>query len=165
MTSGAVISEQKYGSFATYTPVAVHFNSVANSTIEVYAGMWANNGDTWVQIDDVSVTDDVPTVVSSSPVDGAVDVPVSGNIVVTFNQDIQAGDVTGITLKKGSTVMDYVYGINGSTLTITPSKLLLNNSNYTVTIPAGAVKNAANSTMDTGYTFSFTTAKPNDATP
>lgn len=164
-TSGAVISEQKYGSFATYTPVAIHFNSGANSTIEVYAGMWANNGDTWVQIDDVSVTDDVPAVVSSSPADGAVDVPASGNIVVTFNQDIQAGDVTGITLKKGSTVTDFVYGINGNALMITPSKPLLYNSTYTVTIPAGAVKNASNSSMNTDYSFSFTTAKPNVATP
>lgn len=80
-------------------------------------------------------------------------------------QDIQVGDVSGITLKKGSTITDFVYGIDGNTLTITPSQPLLYNSTYTVTIPAGAVKDAANSSMDTGYTFSFTTAKPNDITP
>ncbi len=33
----------------------VTFNSGANHSVEVYAGTWANTGDTWLQVDDVAV--------------------------------------------------------------------------------------------------------------
>jgi len=38
-----------------YTEKTVTFHSGVNSVIEIYAGLWAN-GDTWLQLDDVSLT-------------------------------------------------------------------------------------------------------------
>ena len=39
-----------------YTQLSVTFDSGANHAVEVYAGTWANAGDTWLQVDDVAVT-------------------------------------------------------------------------------------------------------------
>ena len=52
---GAVISETSFGYLPNYTELTVNFNSGDNSVVELYAGLWAN-GDTWLQLDDVSVT-------------------------------------------------------------------------------------------------------------
>ena len=53
-SGGQVIGEQKFGSFPGYTQITVTVNSGANTSLVAYAGTWAN-GDTWVQLDDVSV--------------------------------------------------------------------------------------------------------------
>jgi hypothetical protein len=53
-TSGQVLGEHHFASFGNYTQVSVTVNSGANTTLEVYGGLWAN-GDTWLQLDDVSV--------------------------------------------------------------------------------------------------------------
>ncbi len=53
-TSGNVVGEKKFGKFGGYTQVDVTVNSGPNSQLVVYAGLWAN-GDTWLQLDDVSV--------------------------------------------------------------------------------------------------------------
>ena len=54
--NGPVLGEQPFGALTAYTQLTVSFNSGANSVVEVYGGMWANDGDTWVQLDDLSVT-------------------------------------------------------------------------------------------------------------
>ncbi|MCB1261403.1 MAG: hypothetical protein KDB33_13610 [Acidimicrobiales bacterium] len=51
---GQVLGEQRFGSFGGYTQVSVTVNTGANSSLVVFGGLWAN-GDTWLQIDDVSV--------------------------------------------------------------------------------------------------------------
>ena len=52
---GQVVGEQRFGRADNYTQVTRTVNSGSNSTLVVYAGLWAN-GDTWAQVDDVSVT-------------------------------------------------------------------------------------------------------------
>ncbi|MBV9665586.1 MAG: carbohydrate binding domain-containing protein [Actinobacteria bacterium] len=54
-TGGQVLGEQKFGSLPGYTQLSVSVNPGANSSVQVYAGLWAN-GDTWLQVDDVSVS-------------------------------------------------------------------------------------------------------------
>lgn len=54
---GNVIAEVPFASIANYTELTVPFNSGANNFVELFTGMWAN-GDTWVQVDDVSLTRD-----------------------------------------------------------------------------------------------------------
>lgn len=51
---GTVVGEQKFGRFAGYTKVSVTVNSGSNTNLVVYGGLWAN-GDTFFQLDDVSV--------------------------------------------------------------------------------------------------------------
>jgi predicted esterase len=52
--SGQVVGEQKFGNYPGYTKVSVTVNSGSNTNLVVYAGLWAN-GDTFFQLDDVSV--------------------------------------------------------------------------------------------------------------
>jgi S-formylglutathione hydrolase FrmB len=53
-TSGQVVGEQKFTSLGGYTQLTVTVASGANTSLVVYAGLWAN-GDTWLQLDDVTV--------------------------------------------------------------------------------------------------------------
>jgi len=53
-TSGQVLGEQRFGNLGAYTRLSVTVNSGANTSLDVYAGMWPN-GDTWLELDDVSV--------------------------------------------------------------------------------------------------------------
>src|SRR5690606_4762067 len=53
---GQVISEVHLDSpMPNYTQVTVNFNSGPHNFVEVFAGIWAN-GDTWLQLDDASLT-------------------------------------------------------------------------------------------------------------
>ncbi len=52
--SGHVVGEQRFLNLGGYTQVTVTVNSGNNTSLEVFAGLWAN-GDTWLQVDDVSV--------------------------------------------------------------------------------------------------------------
>lgn len=56
LNGGAVLNETKFASLANYAQQTVTFNSGNNHSLEVYAGMWANNGDTWIQADDFTLT-------------------------------------------------------------------------------------------------------------
>ncbi len=53
-SSGQVLGERRYGRLDNYTQITFDVNSGANTEIVVFAGLWAN-GDTWAQVDDVSV--------------------------------------------------------------------------------------------------------------
>jgi S-formylglutathione hydrolase FrmB len=52
--SGQVVGEQRFGRFDGYSQVSVLVPSGSSTSLVVYAGLWAN-GDTWLQLDDVSV--------------------------------------------------------------------------------------------------------------
>ncbi len=54
---GAVIKETVFAQLSDYTEQTVTFNSGNRSVVELYAGMWAD-GDTWLQLDDVSLVRD-----------------------------------------------------------------------------------------------------------
>ena len=97
-------------------------------------------------------------VASTSPYDKESDVGLVGNITVTFNQDIQPGSNMGeITLKTGDTLCPINTSINGSVLTLDPVYDLKRNKQYTVTIPAGCVKDPLGYELNYDYTFTFTT--------
>lgn len=53
--TGQVVGEQSFGSLPGFTQLNVTVNSGPNTTLVVYGGLWADNGDTSMQIDDVSV--------------------------------------------------------------------------------------------------------------
>lgn len=55
-TAGSVISETSFGSLPAYTQETVSFNSGANTTVTVYAGYWGPGADSWIRVDDVSVS-------------------------------------------------------------------------------------------------------------
>ncbi len=100
-----------------------------------------------------------PAVAATDPVDGATGVAVSKTISVTFDEDVQAGNAyNGISVKdaSGNTVA-VAKSIAGKVLSLKPNASLAYNTKYTVTIPAGAVKDLAGNALVQDYTFSFTT--------
>ncbi|MEY2477717.1 MAG: hypothetical protein QOG87_3032 [Actinomycetota bacterium] len=54
-TGGQVLGEQRFGRLDGYTNVTVSVNTGAQTSVVIYTGLWAN-GDTWLQVDDVSAT-------------------------------------------------------------------------------------------------------------
>lgn len=53
-TDGQVIGEQQFTALGDYTKLSVTIATGSTTAIDVYAGFWAD-GDTWLQLDDVSV--------------------------------------------------------------------------------------------------------------
>jgi hypothetical protein len=52
--SGQVLGEQRLSAMGNYTQKVVVVHSGNATKLVVFAGLWAN-GDTWLQIDDVTV--------------------------------------------------------------------------------------------------------------
>ena len=105
-----------------------------------------------------------PTPTAFSPTDGATDVALDTNIVLTFNQPIYAG-VGSIFLRNSSGIGTEIEAIgitssmiNNQTLTINPSSNLPIDTDVYVVLPIGVVKNSAvngnNALLDT---YNFTT--------
>jgi hypothetical protein len=108
-----------------------------------------------------------PTVTSFSPVDGAIDVDLDTNIVLTFDQPIYAG-VGSVFLRNSSgigTIIEEIgigstsqITLNNQTLTITPSSLLPTGTDVYVVLPEGVITNVVggnNALLDT-YNFTAT---------
>jgi hypothetical protein len=94
----------------------------------------------------------------TKPVQGAVNVPINDPIDVSFNNNISKGlNFSSITLKDNQNkVIPMTTNVVDNKLHLTPSTNLSFNTQYTVTIPAGALKNLSGNDID-AHTLSFTT--------
>ena len=108
-----------------------------------------------------------PTLMSSDPDNGDRDVPLDSDIVLTYNETVQAGS-GNITITPASgdvitiAVTDGQVTIAGAVVTIDPDGDLVGNTMYTVSIPAGAIRDNATTpnATTTPATLSFTTIAP-----
>jgi cyclophilin family peptidyl-prolyl cis-trans isomerase/Ca2+-binding RTX toxin-like protein len=109
-----------------------------------------------------------PTLMTASPLNGALRVPYDAPIVLQFNEAVQAGS-GALTLKSGNAtvasvdVTDSRYvKIQGSTVTITlPANVVVPGTTYTAVTTAGAIKDLAGNSWVPGsltYAFTFTNA-------
>ncbi|ADL49938.1 Ig-like domain-containing protein [Clostridium cellulovorans] len=100
-----------------------------------------------------------PTVVSTTPANLATNFAVGNNIVVKFSEPVVVGTTYGsIIVKNPSGVVVAVQkAVSFDSLIINPNSNLIGNTKYTVTIPAGAIKDSQGLGLATAYTFSFTT--------
>lgn len=96
------------------------------------------------------------SILATDPADGATGVPLAKTIRVTCEEDILLDDTTGITLTGDSGTIPVSVAAEGNNLLIDPDPLLEQNSTYTVTISAGAVRG-----MNEETSFSFTTVVVN----
>ena len=57
-TGGGSLGQVSFDSLLGYTPLTVYFNSQSNSVVTIGAGYWAKNssGSSWIQLDDVSLS-------------------------------------------------------------------------------------------------------------
>ena len=104
-----------------------------------------------------------PSITSFSPTEGATDVSLNTNIVLTFNQQIYAG-VGSIFLRNSSGIGTVIEAIgisssmiNNQTLTINPSSNLPSNTNVYVILPQGVVTNSVGGNIASVSTYNFTT--------
>ena len=97
-----------------------------------------------------------PTVVSTVPVDGAVDVAINGTAIsVTFSEAIDPATVTDVTLTMNPS-MACTRGCTNATATMTPSAALAYGTTYTVTATTG-IKDQAGNALAAAHSWTFTT--------
>jgi len=98
-----------------------------------------------------------PTIISTSPASDAVDVAPDAIVNATFSESIHAG----ANFANISIIPDpgnVTASINGNTVNISHDNFAYS-SNYTVTIPSGAIEDSAGN-PNTGYSWNFTTMPP-----
>ena len=108
-----------------------------------------------------SVIDEaVPVLISSSPLDDALDVAVNTNVVLEFSEDVAVAGQNSVTLvdMTGTRVSSQV-STSGSTVTISPSSNLENLTNYAVNVAGTAIEDLATpvNTISNNTTIDFTT--------
>ncbi|MBU1297475.1 MAG: DUF4347 domain-containing protein, partial [Gammaproteobacteria bacterium] len=124
----------------------------------------------------ITVDDTAPTLSSSNPADGAVSVAPSGDITLTFSEDIAKGydEITLINVTTGTTVetFDVLNGGNltysGNTVTLNPVSDLDEATTYAIRIDGNAVRDTAGNTyagISDNTTLNFTTGVTDSAAP
>jgi predicted extracellular nuclease/2',3'-cyclic-nucleotide 2'-phosphodiesterase (5'-nucleotidase family) len=163
--SGGYFADVTTGGTATQVNVVdVTLPAAADNQAQVEVRILTTNAlgsDEWVGIDDINVSSvtftggsdtTAPTLSSSNPTDGATGVAASANIVLTFDEAVQAGtgditvtdgagDVRVITM--GASDPDGTVTFNGANVTIDLATNLANNTAYDVVVAAGAIKDTA----------------------
>ena len=136
-------------------------------TLSFSAGVFVSSADQTpapaFSLDFTTLDTIAPTLSSSMPAADATDVAADRDIVLTYNETIQAGsgNIT-LTPSGGGTpltiaVTDAQVSISGSVVTIDPSANLERSTEYTLAIPAGGFTDASGNQV-AELTLSFTTA-------
>lgn len=99
-----------------------------------------------------------PEVVSSSPVDNAVDVAINSSIEITFTKEMNASTInsTTFTLTEGSNTVAGTVTYSNKTANFSPNDDLKFNTLYTASLSIGA-KDMDGLSIAEAYTFDFTT--------
>ncbi|PRA03393.1 MULTISPECIES: S-layer homology domain-containing protein [unclassified Paenibacillus] len=98
------------------------------------------------------ISDPTSLMVSTvSPANGTTNAPLTGNLTVTFNKELDPNYIQNVTLKKsnGATVASKtaINSANNRQLLITPTNALDSNTNYVVDIPANTFRDKAGNTF------------------
>merc|ERR1711964_520011 len=109
-----------------------------------------------------------PTITAYSPTQGATGVSASANILLTFNENVQAGtgDVSIDTVPATSTITITVGGsevtFSSNVMTINPPSSLPSSATYTVALAAGSVTDASTNPFSglSTRTYEFTVVVP-----
>jgi hypothetical protein len=102
-----------------------------------------------------------PTVVSTNPINAAINVPVGTTVSATFSEPMALASINTSTMKlaQGNTAVVGVVSLNAAhdVATFAPSSVLATNTLYTATITTGAAS-SGNVPMAAAHTWTFTTA-------
>ena len=182
---------------ASWTQLGANFTAPANAVIQTFSETLNQTGNVRIRIictgtgtssrrlniDDISITDyagvdtTAPTILTYSPANGAINVPVTTTeLVATFDENVAKGISGNITLKltaDNSTAMTIdvtnpAVAVSGANATITLPASLATTSAYYVNIDAGAFKDAANNNfagISGNSTWAFTTATVDGTAP
>jgi hypothetical protein len=98
-----------------------------------------------------------PTITSTDPANGAVNVALNKVIKINFNQAIKLVQPTWIELLTGGTSVPFTATVSGSTLSLTPNSILKSGLLYTVIVHSYSVTSLVDIGLATPYGFKFTT--------
>jgi hypothetical protein len=104
----------------------------------------------------------IPAVLTTNPLNGAMNVPLNQIITATFNQPMNATTInqtTFLVTGPGAAPVNGVVTYSGTTATFTPSALLAPGATYVATITTGA-QNPAGAALASKSMWTFTTAAP-----
>ena len=114
------------------------------------------------QFHDVTTELVPPTVTAFSPTDGATNVGLSDNIVLTFSEAIQIADTSGVVLHSDSVsgtpvAASLTLSVDSTVLTIDPTANLANGTHYYVTFADGSVLDLHGNHYGAHSDYDFTT--------
>ena len=124
----------------------------------------ATGADDGLAIDDFNLTPiaqvaQPPSVASTTPTNGATNVPVASTLGVTFNEPVTVtANWFNLTCTTGGTIATTSSATPATSYTITPSVALDNGDTCVGTVFAAEVSNADSLTMTADVTFTFSTA-------
>jgi len=100
-----------------------------------------------------------PTVVSTSPAEGELKVPLDKTIQITFSEPIDPNSMQGgsvlMTPESGNGIV--TWSNSGKTMNYQPDSLLLPDTTYSLLIIEGAVSDFAGNHLASSYPFAFST--------
>ena len=158
------------------TPVSVTLPAAANNQPVVQMRVITTDApgtDEWVGIDDISVTgvppDTAPSVTSTSPSNGAIDVALDANLQVTFSEPVDVGGSGFDVSCAGSGTHPATVSGGPTTFTLDPATDFAGSEDCTLTIVASQVTdqdtNDPPDAMASDVVVEFTTAAPPDDAP
>jgi len=113
--------------------------------------------------DSFTIDTAAPTVVSTSPVTDATDVPVTTVVMATFSERMDESTITTGSFTLDGVAGSVSYDFGTYTATFTPDAHLTEGTTYTATLTT-AVTDAASNAIGAEYSWSFTTTG-DDTTP
>jgi hypothetical protein len=169
-----VVTYVAAGSVATFTPDANLASSAAyTATITTgaqdLAGTALATNYSWTFITAAAPVIITPTVVSTIPTEGAIDVPLNQTVSATFSTAMNPATINSTTFTltgPGATPVPglVAYAAIGNTLTFTPTAELAPSTLFTATITTGA-QDLAGTALATNHIWTFTTGTAAVVTP
>ncbi|MBF0408091.1 MAG: Ig-like domain-containing protein [Candidatus Riflebacteria bacterium] len=159
------------GMIANFTPAAnLAFNSTYTASIATGAKDLAGNtiaaSYSWNFTTGAAPDTTPPTVISTDPASGAVDVPVNKKISAPFSEGMDSSTINQTTFKMkgpGGISIPGTVSYAGMIANFAPTANYAFNATYTVTITTGA-KDLAGNPLGADYVWSFTTGDAPDTT-
>jgi sugar lactone lactonase YvrE len=160
IVAGSIICS---GTSATFTPTGA-LEPDTTYAAAVKAGVKATNGNPLAATYSLSFTTapangSPPTVVSTSPTNGAMDVPATAVTTVTFSEAMDCSTLVAATFGEslGNVSIAGAVTCSGSTATFTPTLSLEPDATYVAAVQAG-VKDLNGNALASTFGWSFTTA-------
>ena len=165
--TGTVASSGTTATFTPATPLAassIYTATITTGATDTIGNTLANNF-VWS-----FTTGNIPTVISTNPLNAAINFPINRKITATFSEAMNPATVTtagvfALTVTTGGAVVPgtATYVAIDNTVIFSPTANLLPNKQYTATISTAA-QNAAGNGLAANYVFSFTTGATADLT-
>jgi hypothetical protein len=156
------------GTTAVFSPSgnllpSTSYSATISTVAKDVAGTFLKNSYTWTFTTGKAPDIIAPTVISTTPINAAIDIPFNQKLSAVFSEAMDPATVVAANFKLANTSLGGidVPGVvlySGTTATFAPNVVLLPNTTYTATITTG-VKDLAAVSLISNYVWSFTTSK------